>query len=67
MWPFREMDLTPDWNKDLPDPPYRLADDQRTEKAIAVAKPPPVTGPQVSHEISLDGQPSVRLHTRGQP
>jgi hypothetical protein len=44
---------------DLQDPPYPgLA-----EKTIAAAKPPPVTG----LEISLDGHPSVRLQTRGQP
>jgi hypothetical protein len=58
MWPFRGKDLTVE--PDLQDPPYPgLA-----EKTIAAAKPsPPVTAPG----ISLDGQPSVRLQTRGQP
>ena len=63
MWPFREIDLTPDREADLPDlpdPPYP----GRGEKAIAAAKPPPqLTVP----EVRLDGRPSVRLHTRGQP
>jgi hypothetical protein len=46
---------------EMQDPPYPgLA-----EKTIAAGKPPrpPVTGAM----ISLDGQPSVRLQTRGQP
>ena len=56
MWPFRDKD----WRDDLTDPPYPAL----AEKTIAATKPPPpVTGP----EISLDGQPSVRLQTRGQP
>jgi hypothetical protein len=45
---------------ELQDPPYPGLD----EKTIAATKPsPPVGGP----EISLDGHPSVRLQTRGQP
>jgi hypothetical protein len=57
MWPFRGKDLTV--QPDLEDPLYPgLA-----EKTIAAAKPPPATGT----EISLDGQPSVRLQTRDQP
>jgi hypothetical protein len=56
MWPFRGKDPEPE----LPDPSYPgLA-----EKTVAAAKPsPPMAGP----EISLDGQPSGRLQTRGQP
>jgi hypothetical protein len=48
--------------RELQDPPYPGLD----EKAIAASdhqKAPPLTGPG----ISLDGQPSVRLQTRGQP
>jgi hypothetical protein len=56
MSPFRRKDPEPE----LRDPPYPGL----TEKMIAAAKPlPSVTGPA----ISLDGQPSVRLQTRGQP
>jgi hypothetical protein len=44
---------------ELQDPPYPGMD----EKTIAAKPSPPVAGPV----ISLDGQPSVRLQTRGQP
>jgi hypothetical protein len=57
VWPVRQKDLTPDW--DMPDPPCPGLD----EKTIAAAKPPP---PITVPEITLDGQPSVRLRTRGQ-
>ena len=60
VWPFRQIDLTPDWHADLPDPPYPGLD----EKAIAAAKPPV---PRTVPEVGLDGQPSVRLHAHGQP
>jgi hypothetical protein len=44
----------------MQDPPYPAS----SERAIATAKPSP---PAAGLEISLDGQPSVRLQTRGQP
>ena len=44
---------------ELQDPPYPGS----SEKTIAAKPSPPVARP----EISLDGQPSLRLQTRGQP
>ena len=71
---FRDKNLTPDWNVDLPDPgasrrePAAPLGDPpfpgSSEKAIAAAKPqPPLAGP----EIILDRPwPAIRLNTRGQ-